>query len=339
MEHLVKTFKDFSQEAKSGSSPLYSYLSSQIAKDHFILSLASYTRKEQPAANLLLASVHCLLLNGGSHPLRNYYPSIMAQPSEEDAFPAFKHFCRAHEKEIKMLLKTKLVQTNEVRRCAYLYPCFSYVYQKTKQPLTLIEIGTSAGFQLNWDRYNYSYNSERMILNGRTNVHIRSTIKGENIPTLPLHAPPINDRYGIDLHINDMNNREDLAWLNALIWPEHSERRELFLKTAETVKQSPMQLIEGDGVELLPSIARKIPKGSTLCVFHTHVANQMKDSAKEKLLDHIEAIGRERNVVHLYNNIADTKLHLDLFVNKGREEYVVGETDGHGRWFTWEITQ
>ena len=63
-------------------------------------------------------------------------------------FPLFLAFCHTYESEIRHRLRTRRVQTNEVQRCAYLYPIFSKIQQQTKRPLGLLEIGTSAGLQL-----------------------------------------------------------------------------------------------------------------------------------------------------------------------------------------------
>jgi hypothetical protein len=107
---------------------------------------------------LFFGAVHYLLLKGADHPLKDFYPSIVSNPkSYEDSFEYFKDFCLTHRNEIESILKTKLVQTNEIRRCAYLYPIFCTIYEKVKKPLALIEIGTSAGLQLLWDKYSYSY--------------------------------------------------------------------------------------------------------------------------------------------------------------------------------------
>ena len=62
------------------------------------------------------------------------------------------------------------------------------------------------------------------------------------------------ERIGLDLHVNDLNDEEDYLWLRALIWPEHKERLELFDQAATLVKEKSVQLIEGDGVALLPAI-------------------------------------------------------------------------------------
>lgn len=126
-------------------------------------------------------------------------------------------------------------------------------------------------------------------------------------------------------------------WLLALIWPEHEERRELFFKASRLAKEAALQLIEGDGVALLPRIAGQIPADSALCIFHTHVANQIPREGKIRLLKEIETIGKRRDVFHLYNNIADGELHLDYFINGQKIEKTIGKTAGHGRWFEWGI--
>mgnify|MGYP001488276732 CR=1 FL=1 len=69
-------------------------------------------------------------------------------------------------------------------------------------------------------------------------------------------------------------------WLNALIWPEHKERRLLFKQAAKAVQEHKLDLREGNGVNMLPHIAREIPIDSIICVFHTHVANQFSSYMK-----------------------------------------------------------
>ncbi|WP_347862468.1 DUF2332 domain-containing protein [Salimicrobium sp. PL1-032A] len=157
---LSERFKDFAETECKGSSALYESLAVRISEDDDLLKLCMNAQEDQPTPNLLLGAVHYLLLNGAAHDLRDYYPSIVDEPKRDDRlFQVFKEFCLEYHQEIKALLQHKLVQTNEVRRCAYLFPVFSYIYQQTGKPLSLIEIGTSAGLQLLFDQYGYSYGS------------------------------------------------------------------------------------------------------------------------------------------------------------------------------------
>src|SRR5699024_3025978 len=117
-----------------------------------------------------------------------------------------------------------------------------------------------AGLQLLWDKYSYSYKSNDVFGNPYAEVHITSDIKGEGIPFLYTDSPPVLSRVGLDLHINDLNDPEDYLWLKALIWPNHHERRELFEAAANEVRGNHLDLIEGDGIRLLPGIVKDIPQ-------------------------------------------------------------------------------
>lgn len=188
----------------------------------------------------------------------------------------FKDFCNVFRDDIIPILKSKLVQTNEVRRCAYLYQIFSLIYSKVEKTLSLIEIGTSAGLQLLWDKYSYSYGTNEIYGNHNSNVHITSEIKGENTPSsLPKSPPPVTPIIGLNLHINDLKNDEDYLWLKSLIWPEHKERLELFESAANSFRESPVELIEGEGVALLTNGVETLPKDTVICIFHTHIANHL----------------------------------------------------------------
>ncbi len=250
-------------------------------------------------------------------------------------FPYFKDFCRKYRNEVDDILKTKIVQTNEVRRCAYLYPVFAYIHKLTNSPLALVEIGTSAGLQLLWDQYGYSYGSGSLYGKEASTVQIVSEIRGEGTPLLPLNSPPVGTRVGIDLKINDLSDEQDFLWLNALIWPEHKNRRRLFEKAAAYVLDQDIKFIEGDGVEWLSRISGRIPPNQTLCIFHTHVANQMSPLTNNRLLDTIKEIGKNRNIFHIYNNIQDGKLHLDYYLDEEESLNTIAETDDHGSWFSW----
>lgn len=340
IDDISLKFRNFAIRECRGSSPLYEFLALNIAEDADMIELASSGRKGQPVPNLFLGSVHYLLLQQYDHPLAEFYPSITDQPNlTENVYPIFVDFCRVYSNEIIELLNNKMVQTNEVRRCSYLYPVFSHVFQKVKQPLALIEIGTSAGLQLFADKYSYSYGTDKIYGNKAADVHLSSEIRGDSSILNSLHQPEVATRIGIDLHINDVRNTEDYLWLKALIWPEHHERRELFEKAASYVSNQTLRLIEGDGVELLKPLVSEIPGEQVICVFHTHVANQMPTGAKNKLLEQIIEIGGRRAIFHIYNNITDTKLHLDYYLEGKEYLNTIGDTEGHGQWFSLDFPE
>jgi hypothetical protein len=335
-EVLSQRFLTFARDECRGSSLLYEYLSLEISREDTLLELCRNASNGQPVPNLLFGAVHYLLLKGNDHKLKEYYPSIVnkVKPYEE-SFKYFKDFCSEYHNEIISILKTRLVQTNEVRRCAYLYPAFCYIYEKTKKPLALIEIGTSSGLQLLWDKYSYSYGSNEMYGNKGSKLNITAKIVGENTPRLHSTPPPVSTRIGLDLNTIDLNDEEEKLWLKSLIWPEHKERLSMFENATNYIKEYPVHLIEGDGISLLAEYSDRILEDSVICIFHTHVANQMSLETKKQLLRTVKSIGNDRDVFHIYNNIQDRNLHLDYYVDGVESKQTIAETDGHGRWFKW----
>ncbi|WP_245946834.1 DUF2332 domain-containing protein [Paenibacillus cellulosilyticus] len=337
MELLAKQFRLFAARECRGSSELYGYLAVGIADNPELLQLAAHVRPGQPVPNMLLGAVHYLLLSGIDHPLADYYPSIAAENALDPtrAIYEFATFCKQYEQEIIAILTSRLVQTNEVRRSAYLYPSFCVIYAIARKPLALIEIGTSAGLQLLWDQYGYCYDDNHIYGNKQSDLVITAEVRGDNAPFLLEHSPPVTTRIGIDLHVNNLSEADDYQWLRALIWPENTDRIKRFEQAAAYSKRQPPTFIEGNGVALLPELATSISQNSALCIFHIHAANQFSQQDKAELEAHIQRLGKERDVYHLYNNMSDRSLHLDYYVDGKEHRLTLAQTDGHGRWFRW----
>lgn len=331
-------FRRFAERECQGSSQLYERLARQVADDAELLQLCAHSAPGQPVPNLFFGSVHYLLLKGTDHALREFYPSLTTPPRAIDhAFPALQDFCRRYDREIIALLQSRRVQTNEVRRCTYLYPGFCHIYGTVKKPLFLIEIGTSAGLQLNWDRYQYGYGGRDTYGNHNSPVHLTARVRRGGLPAILPTSPPVVGKIGVDLHIADLTNPEDYLWLQALIWPDHGERLAQFEQAAKLLQSAPVRLIEADGVSALPRLAEEAPPESVVCVFHTHVANQFPATLKAQLTQTVRTLGGQRDVFHFYNNLYDSRLHLDGFIEGEEIPYILGETDGHGRWFDWYL--
>lgn len=117
LESLAQEFKRFAEEECYESCSLYVRLSLGIAGDPEILAFAAHARKGEKVPNLFLAAVHFLLLKGIQHPLSLSYKSSAGTADwAEDPYPKFRSFCLEHIKEIRGLISTRSVQTNEVGR-------------------------------------------------------------------------------------------------------------------------------------------------------------------------------------------------------------------------------
>ena len=103
-------------------------------------------------------------------------------------------------------------QTNEVSRSNAILGGCLHIAARTKQPLDIHEIGSSAGLNLNFDRYHYDLGG-REWGSADAAVKIVSPWEGEgNLP--PLDAPlTVSSRQGCDLNpldVSDESARERL---------------------------------------------------------------------------------------------------------------------------------
>lgn len=341
IERLSKWFKRFAEVECKDSSELYGTLAASISEDQELLQLAAEIPSGQPPPNLLLGAVHFLLLKGLPHELSWHYPSIepAGNPNGSPVKP-FRDFCLSRSAEITELLQTRRVQTNVIRRCSYLYPVFCKLASKTGLPLALFELGTSAGLHLLWDQYAYRYDDDGRLLGApESPVLVEAEVRGQNRPEMMEYAPRVVHRAGTDINIIDLANDDERLWLRALIWPEHVERARNLEKAVALWKRNPALLFEGDGVELLPELAKEAPDDALLCVFHTHVANQFTEDQKSQFFLNLEAISENREVCHIYNNVYDRFLHVDSLSDRQTKELMRLETDPHGRWFVWGIQE
>ncbi|WP_375199329.1 DUF2332 domain-containing protein [Bacillus sp. RS11] len=333
---LSKQFRTFAKNECENSSPLYEHLANKIADDDEMLKIATFVPQGQPVPNLFLAGVH-YLLSSSKDELVHFYPSFTTTPKPiNEVYPVFKAFVLSHSDELKALFQEKLVQTNEIRRCSYLYPMMTEIYERHQKPLAFIEIGASAGLQLGMDRYNYYYNEKLHITNSENAFVLSSENRGESLPASITNPPVVCQRIGIDLNPIDIHDEEELRWLQALIWPEHQERRLLLNQALPILKELNLQLMKGDAIKLLKEISSDINPDAMLVVYHTHVANQIPMELRLELIEQLKEVSKERPLYHCYNNLFDSQLHQD-FIDQGEIESIriMERPDGHARWFKW----
>ena len=340
LSQLGRTFKRFSEETYIGSSPLYAALSNAIAEDVDVLGIASSARG-RPVPNLLFAAVHYLLMSGADSTLSSFYPSLTPEPRpNSDAYPHFREFCLAHESAIRELLSTRLVQTNEVSRCSYLLPAFGLIADENPGlPLSLVDIGTSAGLHLLWDRYAYEYTGHSITGDTTTLVRIVADVRGRNSPPIPTSFPPVAFRIGLDLNPVPLTDPDSALWLRALIWPEH-ERRATQLEAAIALAiDNPPMLLAGNALETLPNVLGRIPTESTLCIFHNYTLNQFSLENRSRFDAILDEYSMDRDV-HLLSGEGRwghdyAALELVSISGGNRSSRKLANVDFHGRWLEW----
>ena len=324
-----------------GSSPLYERLAMGISKDQELLTLAS-SAISKPVPMIFLAAVHYLLLNGAVHALAELYPDIHPEPpaAEADPYPLFRDFCIHHRHEIENLITSYHVQTNEVRRCACLLPAFGIAAKQAPGlPLTLVEIGASAGLNLLWDHYGYNYGNGNIYGNGISSVQLTCTLRGDRWPPFPETFPKIASRIGIDLNPVDIQDKSAVNWLSAFIWPEHSARFDLLHHAIEIARNNPLDLRKGNALELLPGIMETVPLDVLPCLVHTFVSNQMSPEARNGMVNIIADYGSKRDICCISIDLSEKykypRLELLSYADGVKAHRHLANCSGHSRWLEW----
>jgi hypothetical protein len=337
-ETLSEIFERFAEDEFHNSSPLYERLSRGIAQDSELLALAAHCRKGERIPNLLFAAVHYLLLTGIAHPLARFYKSLGGSfDGHEDPMADFRSFCVQQVERIRELIAVRLVQTNEVSRCAGLMPVFAAAAKHTQgRPLYLVDIGASAGLNLFLDHYGYKYGDRLEAGDRRSPVQIECALSGPNVPPLPADFPPVIARVGVDLNPLDVRIDEDALWLRALIWPEHEKRAALLRNAIQVVRRQSITLLAGDGVELLPEIMKAVPLDSVLVI--VRIFTRIPKQSRERWSALIAEYGAKRDLMLITARPRggdDSELVVNSFVNGQLSEQGLAYMQNHGEWIEW----
>ena len=149
----------------------------------------------------------------------------------DDVAAAFAGFCRAHRAELVQLIATRTTQTNEVGRCTALLPglCHIAAMYGWDEPLSLLDLGTSAGLNLLFDDYSYVYRAatgDSSLTAGAAGSGIALECSAhDDLTVLPdLRLPLMAERVGLDLSPVDPFSDDDALWLLACQWPDNPAR-------------------------------------------------------------------------------------------------------------------
>jgi hypothetical protein len=165
-------------------------------------------------------------------------------------------------------------------------------------------------------------------------VLVTSSFRGHAPAILSAPLPAISHRVGLDLNIIDTSVPDQVDWLRALVWPEHHERRSLMDAAIRRRAEMNLDLRVGDGFSMFEDLAEELPPDSVLCVYHTHVANQISRESRAAFLKSIEKLGAKRDIIHVFNNIKPN-LHFTAYRAGELIDMPLANTDGHARWIEW----
>lgn len=364
---LADHFRGLAATVERDGGRIYPAICRGVADDPRVLSLLDSTPLPQRRPLLLLAAVHYLLLSGVDHPLALYYDTVAAvrgtrfAPFAPDVSTAFATFCEEHRAELEEVIATRTTQTNEVGRCSALLPGLSHIASlyDWEVPLSLLDLGTSAGLNLLFDDYAYTYRStvgDGILTAGAAGslVAIECSAR-DDVRSLPaLRLPALDERVGLDLSPLDPFSDDAVLWLLACQWPDNPTRFARLRAALANVRaaENAPRLEQGNMLTDLPRVAASMAGTTPLVVFHSWVAAYLDEPQQQTLTAQVRTLGATRPVHHLYcetpfetpglptppspvpRNGPDLATAL-VHIGPGGQPERLADTHPHGYWIRW----
>ncbi|WP_454858682.1 DUF2332 domain-containing protein [Promicromonospora soli] len=312
-------YAQFAQsQAVNGGSPIYQDWARGVAADPEVCALLDTLPEPKRQPNLLFAAAR-----------------LVGAPS--DGWVEVRSWLLAAWPDVERTMRTHATQTNEPRRCATLLPALAAI----DGPIALIEVGASAGLCLYPDRYSYVYTSPDGVrtrldpADGPSAVLLPCAIEGP----APTRMPDVVWRAGLDLNPLDVRNPADLAWLEALVWPEHTDRVETLHAAARVVAADPPDLVMGDLRVDLAELVSDAPAEATVVVQNSAALYYLTPADLEMFAATMDRLRRRRGAVWLSNEgwtvLPDVAARLPEGLSPqfilARDGEPVALTDPHGR--------
>lgn len=257
LKRVSDWYRQFAEHEAITKSPLYSALASSIADDDEVLALLAELPPIKRQPNLLFG----------------VYRSLFGLASD---WADFRQTLILNWPALAARMLERRTQTNEPQRCALLMP----VLAQLPQPLSIIEVGASAGLCLYPDLYGYNWDGHALPSPlGDTAPQFPCSPSGD-IP-IPASHPEVIWRAGLDINPLDVNDTEAMKWLETLVWPEQEERATRLHQAIKLARRNPAKIVRGDVIDDLPALLEQAPAGSTTVVFHTAVLNYVEAERRE----------------------------------------------------------
>jgi hypothetical protein len=169
----------------------------------------------------LLGGLHYLVLSGADPALAAQFPAARGESDLEALRRVVVAAGRAHAAVLAGFTKSP-PQTNEARRSLCLVGGFLTVARETGLPLRCLEIGASAGLNLNWDRYVYDLGVRGAW--GDRSSPVRLDGEWEGAPPPFDVAAEVAERLGCDRAPIDLSDPDRALRLQAYVWADQPER-------------------------------------------------------------------------------------------------------------------
>jgi len=285
----------------------------------------------------VVGAVQGLALEGAAPELARYYPSLGGTPQWPDTADAFARALERHAAAIRPRLDTQ-VQTNEVRRCTALLGGFLAAARHAGGlPLRLLEIGSSAGLNLFWDRYHYVLGPHRW---GDPAARVVLDTEWRGAPP-DLAAPArVASRRGCDLYPLDVRDPVQLRRIESFLWADQPDRHRLLHAAAAALPPEGAPIERIGAREFLERELSGASAGVATLLFHSHMWWYLPDADRGAIRACVESAGERadaRAPLYWLRMEAPSLDHCEVRLRAwpGDGDALLARAHHHGRWVEW----
>lgn len=282
----------------------------------------------------LTGALHAAVLGGRDSALADAYPP--AAWNAEAVWIAARAYLRRDADWVRAFLQSP-PQTNETRRSIALLAGFLTVANEYDGPLETLELGASAGLNLNWDRF--AFRTQSWSWNEAGAVPIDTDWRGS---APPVHANVnVRARAACDQNPLDIRDPDERLRLRSYIWPDQPARLARFDAAVALALASDVRVDRADaGAWIAQRLAARAQDAATI-VYHSVFYQYPPPATREAVKQAIEEAGEGATPaapLHwlrmepeaLFGGARDSMRFLaDLVSWPGGRRRILAETDGH----------
>lgn len=351
---LASFYRHLADAEFDGYCDLYAHLARCLADDREVLErVVTMAPATKVLPVLLFAAVHALVLGEPDLELAACYRGDPGAPA--DAWPRFRSFLDERFDDLAGLVERRTIQTNEVGRSAVLLPAFTNVHRAAGRPLTLIELGPSAGLNLFFDRFAIRYSDGVVSGPPASTVQLACEVRGTLTPPRDGVAPPVRSRLGIDLAPVDVTDPDACRWLEACVWPQLTDRAGRLHAAIDLARPAPPDLRAGNALDLLGDVVERSDPDTVVCIYATWVLAYFSHAERAELGAVLDRLGAARDLALVtaeYPSVAPfidrperapeggegqaaTLVGTSTWIDGRRRSSPVAWCHAHGMWIDW----
>ena len=289
---IAQVYRHFGEVDAAGTSPLYERVAVALSESDEALRAieAAPARKRHP--RVILAALHDLALAGRAPALAAAYA---AADGDAAAGAAIDTLLRMTDSVVAITVRRR-TRPNETGRCAVLYPAIAEAARRAgAKAVGLIDVGCSAGLNLNVDRVGITYSNGQSLGDPSSPVQFSSSIVGDR-PIPALAMPEVVACVGVDRDPVDVTDADDARWLRACLWPGQPERAARLDAEMALAATAPAALLQGDAIEVLPDAFARVPADALPVVTTTWALSRFPLESRLRFLHRLDEAATRRAV-------------------------------------------